>query len=683
MAEKTEKRRIVASDLMRLVNAEDPQISPDGEWIAFVKATIDEVDNTYQRNIWLMPKDGGEPVQVTRGNKDSHPRWSSDGRRLAFTSARADKPQVYLLPIGSPGGEARALTSAETGAVSGKWSPDGTTIAYLSPLNAEERAKEDSDEADDPPADKFEAKQRKERKEHDETLRWDPRPVHRIPYREGTSFNDDRYAQIYVITVDAEGDEAKPRRLTDIDADHEPPEWTPDGKYLLTTRTVDPERDEYWRWSSLYRINVASGEQTQLTDESHVDGGAKLSPDGKWIAYERVPHERMSETMSRVAVLPAEGGEPLDLTLEFDRGSGIQGGLRWLPDSSAIIFAAGDYGNQEIYQVAPDGGEVSKIVEGTIEVQAFDVGPGGGVAFVATTPVSPPELYRQSSAKDAYEQLTNLNGDFLDEVIVQETHEIRFAGPDGQTELQGWYILPVGYREGQKYPLAFNIHGGPHVMWSSSARTMWHEWQCHAACGYAVFYMNPRGGDGYGQKFLSDLHAAWGDVAFEDLMTGVDEVIKLGFVDEDRMAVTGGSYGGYMTGWIVGHTDRFKSAVSQRGVYNLSSFYGTSDVPMLISNEYDVEPWEDPQLLWEHSPLAYAHNVKTPLLLIHSENDYRVPIEQAEQFFAFVRRATDTPVKLLRYPRDGHELSRSGEPKHRVSRLTEMVEWFDKYCKEA
>jgi dipeptidyl aminopeptidase/acylaminoacyl peptidase len=209
---------------------------------------------------------------------------------------------------------------------------------------------------------------------------------------------------------------------------------------------------------------------------------------------------------------------------------------------------------------------------------------------------------------------------------------------------------------------------------------MFHEWQSHAASGYVVFYCNPRGGDGYGEDFRQALHADWGKVAFDDIMSGVDVLLEKGFADKGRMAVTGGSYGGYMTAWIVGHTDRFVSAVTQRGVYNLISFYGTTDVPDLITSDFDVEVWEDPDLLWKHSPLAYAQNIKTPLLIIHSENDYRVPIEQAEQLFAFVRRNGGT-VKMLRYPRDGHELSRSGEPEHRVSRLTEMIAWFDKYCK--
>lgn len=671
-----DKRRIEAEDLYRIAYIEDVRVSPNGEWIAYVQVTPDRVENSYQRDIWLAPTDGGEPLQLTRGGKDTQPRWAPDSARLAFTSARGDKPQIFVIPVGAPGGEGRCLTSLPYGASSAAWSPDGTRIAFLGWVNVEERAQEDSGESDDPPADKFEAKQRKERREHEEEQRWDPRPMARIPYREGTGYRDDRTGQVYVIPAveaSADDDDAKPRRLTDIDAEHAEPYWSADGQYVLTARTFDPERDEYWRWSTLYRIRVEDGDAERLTGEDFVDFGPLPSPDGAWIAYGRKPVERMSDALLRLTILPADGGDPRDLTLEFDR---TVVSYRWAGDGSALYFTADADGDREIYRVSPQGGEIEKVVPGRMEVQSFDVGADGGIAFAATTPTAPPELFWQPRGADEPQQLTDANGAFLNDVIVQDTHEMWFNGPSG-IELQGWYILPPDFEEGKQYPLAFNIHGGPHVMWGPSARSMWHEWQLHAAEGYVVFYMNPRGADGYGQVFLSDLHGAWGDVAFDDLMAGVDALLEKGFVDPGRMAVTGGSYGGYMTAWVVGHTDRFKAAVTQRGVYNLVSFYGTSDIPMLISNEYDVEPWEDPQLLWEHSPLAYAHQVTTPLLIIHSENDFRVPIEQGEQLFAFIRRSTDTPVKMLRYPRDGHELSRSGEPRHRVSRLNEMLSWFE------
>jgi dipeptidyl aminopeptidase/acylaminoacyl peptidase len=675
VAETGNKRPITVDDLYRITTVEDPRVSPSGEWVAYVVATLDRVENAARHTIWLAPTAGGEPVQVTRSGKDSSPRWSPDGSTLAFVSARGDKPQIYLLPIGAPGGEARALTAMENGASSPAWSPGGTQIAFLAGMNAEERAREDRGEEPLLPADAFEAEQRQRQKEHDEELRWDPRPVDRIPYREGTAFRDDRTAQVYVMAVD-EASEAGPRRLTDVDADHAPPEWSAEGTYLFTSRTIDPEADEPWIRSSLYRIRVADGQIEVITDEEHADLAPLPTPHGDLVAYNRVPVEMVTDGLPRLTVVPGEGGPERDLNLEFDRSAEF---YRWTPDGESLLFRAPSWGDVGIYRVAAEGGPVEPVATGRREVQSFDVGPDGGVAFAASTPLSPPELFWLPVGADAPTQITHVNRELLDEVIVQDTEEMRFIGPRGH-ELQGWLILPVGYETGQKVPLALHIHGGPHAMWGPSTRSMWHEWQLHAANGYAVFYTNPRGGDGYGEAFQRELHGAWGDVAFDDIMAGLDALLEWGIIDETRMAVVGGSYGGYMTAWVVGHTDRFACAVTQRGVYNMSSFYGTSDVPKLISGEYSAEPWEDPELLWAHSPLAYAHRITTPLLIIHSEADYRVPIEQAEQLFAFVRRATDTPVKLLRYPRDGHELSRSGEPRHRVSRLTEMVAWFNAYC---
>ncbi len=674
MSEK--KRPITVEDLYQINYVEDPQISPDGRWIAFIRITPDKMENGYKRNIWLADTDGGEPFQLTRGDKGSSPRWSPDGETLAFVSGRSDKPQIYLLPINAPGGEARSLTKMEKGATFPAWSPDGETIAFLCRMNAEEREKEDSGE-DAPPSDKFEAEQRKARKKHEEEKRWDPRPVWRVPYREGTAFLDDRYQQVYVMETaeNLDGDKIKARRLTDVDANHGAPEWTPDGKYIYTNRTHDLLADELYLQQRLYRIHVEDGEIEQVTHGDDIsDTSPQISPDGKWVAFIRMIMP--FDALERLIVKPVDGGEERTLNLEIDRAPF---NFRWTADN-ILIANVGDQGDSVFYRIDPADGAYEQLFTDRIEAAELDVSPLGGVTFTASTPYNPQELFWLPSGASSPVQVTAFNEKFLDGVVVQEVHEMRYETPNG--EIQGWYMLPVGYEEGKQYPLAFNIHGGPHAMWGPSSRTMWHEWQFHAARGYAVFFANPRGSGGYGDAFKRGLHSDWGNAAFNDLMTGIDTLLeRFDFVDSERMAVTGGSYGGYMTAWIVGHTDRFASAVTQRGVYNLAAFYGVTDVPELITSEFDAEPWEDPEKLWKHSPLAYAHNIKTPLLIIHSENDYRVPIADGEQLFAFVRRSGGT-VKLLRYPRDGHELSRSGEPEHRVNRLTEMVEWFDKYCKE-
>ncbi|TVR19020.1 MAG: S9 family peptidase [Anaerolineaceae bacterium] len=677
-----EKRAITVDDLYQIINVEDPQISPDGRYVAFVRVTVDRMENTYKRTIWLSETaaDTPAPRQITRGGNDMQPRWSPDGETLAFVSARGDKPQIYLLSMVALGGEARQLTSLPQGANSPAWSPDGAQIAFLSALTADERQREDEN-ADDPPADKLAAKHRKERTEQDEKERLDPYRMWRVPYREGTAFITERYAQVYVVPVDEtlSGDEARPRRLTDVDANYQPPRWSADGTSLFTGRQADPNADEPFTNMALYRLDVATGDETCLTpDATHTNFMPLPSPDGRWLAFARLPASQRGdmEAITRLSVMAVDGGDVTDLNLTLDRSVDS---YRWSADSETLFFTADDRGDTPVFKVNHAGGDVQIVGRGRYQITAIDISADGQVVGVISTPHNPSELCALREGSAAPTALTAFNADWLAEVIVQEPQEITFESPSGQT-IQGWYILPVGYQTGEQYPLALNIHGGPRFMWGPSTESMFHEWQSHAARGYVVFYCNPRGAAGYGEAFQRDLHAAWGEVAMDDIMAGVDVLVEQGAVDAERMAITGGSYGGYMTAWIIGHTERFKAAVSQRGVYNLVSFYGTSDVPILISSDYGVEPWEDHALLWEHSPLAYAHQIKTPLLIVHAENDFRVPIEQAEQLFAWVRRATDTPVEMWRYPRDGHELSRSGEPAHRASRLNKMIDWFDRYC---
>lgn len=676
-----EQKTMQIDDLYNIVSIEDPQIDPSGKWIAFVKATVNKMDNGYDRNIWIRATDeSAGPVQLTRSGKDFYPRWSPDGETLAFVSARNERPQVFLLPVGMMGGEARQLTSMENGAVTPEWSNDGTQVAFLSASTAEEREKEDSDEEQEPPADKLAGKHEKERKADTEKRRLDPFTMTRIPYRQGTSFVDGRHAQVYVIPVDEHAENPEPRRLTNMATSFSSLKWSSDDKYIFTSRTWDIDADEPFLFQTVVKLDVESGTETEVTpDRTHMSYAPDPSPDGKWLALIVSPTGNVGdlEANPRLAVMPIDGGDIREISNGLDRQLSS---FEWRADSQHIIVTAANKGQGPIYQIKVDDASLTTLAEGEYRATEISVDDAGNIATVVHTPLNPCELKWLPAGTRDLVTLTDFNEKWLEDVMVQPVHEMWFKSPSGK-DIQGWYMLPVGYEAGKTYPLALNIHGGPRVMWSPSEPTMFHEWQVHAASGYVVFFCNPRGGAGYGEAFQRDLHAAWGEVAMEDIMTGVDTLLEKGVVDEHRMAITGGSYGGYMTSWIVGHSDRFASAVTQRGVYNLSSFYGTSDIPILIKSDYGVDPWEDRDLLWKHSPLAYATNINTPLLIIHAEHDYRVPIEQAEQLFAWVRRGTDTPVEMVRYPRDGHELSRSGEPEHRISRLTRMVEWFDRYCK--
>lgn len=667
-----EKRPITVEDLNLLHYIESPAFSPDGKWIVYVKVTPDPMKKGYKRNLWLCSADGGKPRQITHTDKDRSPSWSPDGTLLAFVSGRGKKPQVYLLPVDIPG-EARQLTDMPNGVSHPEWSPDGKTIAFLSAMNADERAHEDSDEADEPPQDELEAAYRADRKQQDDDAFYDPLRAWKIPYREGTTYRDGRWRQVYITSV-SEDAESKPYRLTNLDANYGALAWSPDGQSIYSFRSSDPKGDESWGNRLIVKLNVADATEETLSDEKHGIFQPKPSPDGKWIACVRM-FEGKTDILPRFSLIPTAGGTPIDLNKTLDRSVSD---FQWTHNNQLMGLVASE-GEVHVYQFNPTDQSYQPLTSGNMQITAFDFTENGDLVYAASTPENPAELYVQLKG-EAMQPYTAVNQPLLDEVMVQPMHEVRFKSPSGDT-IQGWYILPVGYEDGKQYPLALNIHGGPHAMWSAGDRAMWHEWQSHAAAGYVVFACNPRGSDGYGEKHMHDLHANWGGVAMEDIMAGVETVIEKGFVDAERMAITGGSYGGYLTAWIISHSERFKAAVAQRGVYNLVSFYGTTDIPYFMETEYDGQPWRDHERLWQESPVAHAHKIKTPLLIIHSENDFRVPIEQGEQLFALVRRATDTPVEMLRYPREGHELSRSGEPNHRISRLTEMIRWFDAYCK--
>ncbi len=673
----------VVEDLYRLGWLEDPQVSPDGREVAFVRVTIDRPANANRRAIWIAPTSGGPPRRFTSGTHDTSPRWSPDGCWLAFVGARGDDlPQLYVLR--RDGGEARRLTSLPQGVSDPAWSPDGRRIAFLSRLNAAERAREDAGESEPEPADEFTHKQRAERRKHEEQRRFDPRVVRRLPYRAGVEFFDDRYAQIYVVEVPASDDAPAPapRRITDADLDFGAPVWMPDDQAVLTTATRDPEGDSQFFFFDVLRVPVPDegrADPQRLTAPGFTHVAPLPSPDGRWIACLRMQEGQPFASATSLVVMDASGGEPRDLTAASDLNVAA---YDWLPGSDGLLCLAGDHGAQPLWRVALDGSGCERLAQMPDDrfIAEFDTGGDGTVAFVAGDAANPCELYART-APGVERQLTAFNAPLLDERIVAPFEELRYTAPDGQ-EVQGWVIHPPAFDPAHPggYPLAVYIHGGPHLMWGPGVRSMWHEWQTAAARGYVVFFCNPRGSDGYGNTWRLATQANWGVADAPDIHAGIDTLIARGYIDPRRVAVTGGSYGGYMTAWLIAHSERFACAAAARGVYNLLTQHSTSDAHELVELVFEGFPWENHDVLWRHSPLAYAHRITTPLLILHAERDYRVPISEAEQLFTVLRRRKQI-VEFVRYPREGHELTRTGEPDHRADHMRRILDWFDRFCR--
>ncbi|MSP12343.1 MAG: S9 family peptidase [Chloroflexi bacterium] len=672
-------------DVYQLKWIDEVCFSPDGRFLAYVLATPQQVENNNRRSIWLARVDAAQPPRpFTFGAKaDQHPRFSPDGKYLLFVGARSDDPpQLYIIP--TDGGEARAITSMFQGAGSPEWRPDGKGVVFLSSVNLAEQAQEDKGESAPAPSDKWEAKRLKEQREHEEALRRDPLVINRLPYRAGTSYLDDRYAQVYVLELDLAGEleEASvPLRLTGGEVDFAMPYWTPDGQAIIAIRQRLPKQDSVFLYTDAVHIAAADGHVTVLDDPGFTVDLAKPSPDGHWVAYTRVDETLPLGMANELVIrpLPVPGMAPgaakvRSVTGYLDRNVGD---FRWSADSRALYTLVNSEGDTYLLR-AGLGGETSTVIGGTHQVLCFDVAANSALVFALSTPQNPCELI-YATPEGVERQLTDLHGRYLSRHAVAPVEAIHYQAADGWG-IQGWIIKPPDFDPGRRYPLIVNIHGGPHVMWGPSFRSIWHDHQAFAAAGYVVFYCNPRGSEGYGSTFQDAIHGNWGEAEMDDILSGVDYLGARGFIDPARMAITGGSYGGYMTVWIIGHDQRFACAAALRGVYHLRAFYGVTDAFELVELEFDGNPWEMDEKLWHHSPLAYAHKIRTPLFISHAELDYRVPISDAEQLYTSIRRNGGT-VEFVRYPREGHEMTRSGEPRHRIDNQERLLTWFDRYCK--
>jgi dipeptidyl aminopeptidase/acylaminoacyl peptidase len=639
-----------AEDVFQLTGVSDPRVRPGGSEVAYVVWSIDGEANEYRQSIWVAPLDGsGSPRRLTSGDNDAQPRWSPDGNRLAFVSKRGDEKarrQLYVLPMG--GGEPQCLTEIKDDVGEPVWSPDGTRIVFSARVPDEAYEEED---------DKKRA----------------PRRFTRLLYKlDSVGWTGDRRRHLYVVAADGSS-EAK--QITEGDFEDSRPTWAPDGRIAFSSA-----RNEDWDVElkgDIYLVSPDGGEPERLTPNDANYYAPSYSPNGNLLAVKWDPGGFDFPRHTQIGVMNADGSDFRLLTTSLDRTCDPYPEIRepiW--DDGAIVFAIEDHGNIHLYRVSPAGGDPELLAGGDIVLSGYDVHDGQVVRTGSTAP-NLAELY----AGDR--QLSEIGKEFAAGRSLTEPERFTAISKDG-SEVEAWIARPAGFKEGTRYPALLNIHGGPFTQYGNG---FFDETQVYAGGGYAVLYANPRGSSGYAESWgraimgPGELGPGWGSVDYEDLMAVVDTALdRYDFIDPERLGVLGGSYGGYMTSWIVSHTNRFKAAISERAVNNLVSMYGSSDVGWVFKGYHGDFVHDAVDKYLQISPWTYAKQIETPLLIMHSENDLRCNIEQAEVMFTTLR-LLGKEVEMVRFPAESHELTRSGNPVHRVQRFELVLDWFDRYLK--
>ncbi|HCX28931.1 MAG TPA: hypothetical protein DHU55_04045 [Blastocatellia bacterium] len=685
------------ADILRVVNVSDAQISPNGQWVVYsvsrvegnetvsslwlARAELDYADlvqpssppNAQRRHQPDVPIGSTSTPLLPLGWNASNARWSPDNSKIAFLGTRDERGGIWVIDLDKR--EPRFIASVVNtnffityAGESLAWAPDSRRLAYIS-ATEELSGSRDSETPDD------------------------PRVVDRIQYKSRTSFSDNRRTHVWITAIDR----PEPRQLTSGPFYDHAITFNPNGNEIafLSNREQDPEANNN---SDIFAVDL-HGETRQITQTKGCEYEPTWSPDGKWIAYTAT--KRDVTTIDSVAedthvwVIASSGGAGREVSGKLDRRARSP---RWTSEGRRILFLAADQGRTLIYSTElEDANNINPVFDvsffpqfvpdapaetrrGRIQFTSFTVSVSRDrqplLAFTLSDPLSLPEIWlgQVRGLDEKLRRVSHHNDVLLSNLTISEPEPLSFKSFDG-TPIQGWLIKPVGWRPDRKYPLILSIHGGPHGMYGWIFNPTF---QVYAARGYAVLYLNPRGSSGYGQKFSDGTLNEWGGGDYKDLMAGVDEALRrYSWIDPDRMGVTGGSYGGFMTNWIITQTPRFRAAVSSASVSNLISFYSTSLYQDLIHAEFGGFPWDNYDLLWQWSPLRYVKQAQTPTLFIHGEQDNDVHITQAEEMYmALKRRGVETV--LVRYPREGHGLR---EPRHRVDALERTLAWFDRFLK--
>ncbi len=680
----TTRRPVTPEDLLAIQYLDGAVPSPDGKSIVSTVRTIDAEKDKYFSHLWLLSADGGPPRRLTHGeHKNGGPAWSPDGKAIAFVSNRKEKrPQIYRLRL--DGGEAESLTSLDGEISSLEWSPDGAKIAFVyRPFNSTDHGHLPGSVA---------AKQAATAKKEGKEL---PQPsfrhITRIAYKlDGYGFLPHARSHVQVLDV-ASG---ALTTVTSGDWDHETPTWSPDGKSIafVANRQGDAEYSAY-TVSDVFVVAASGGEPRNLTPGPGVGYGPSWSPDGKTIAF--IGHDRADDWWGiwniHVWIVPASGGAPRDITPDLDRIAqdatigdlhDVHGGGApvWSRDGKSIYFPVSDQGSTHLFAVPAAGGATRPVTKGAIQVMAMARGRNADdFTIVWNTFTNAGTIARLDGATGVKRDLWEPNRDFFAGLSLVEPEEIWIDAPQGH-RVQAWLMKPPAAPAGQKVPMILEIHGGPRAQYGA---TYMHEFQVFASMGTAVLFSNPRGSQGYGEAFTQAILKNWAGPAHEDLMLAVDETLRRHpEIDPARLGVTGGSYGGYMTTWVVGHTDRFKAALTQRCVTTIPTLLLADDISGSSMGEFGAEPWTFAPILWEQSPLAYVEKIKTPLMITHSMEDLRCTIGEAEMLYKSLKWLK-REVEMVLYPAESHGLSRMGTPTRRVARLHIMRDWFVRHLSPA
>jgi dipeptidyl aminopeptidase/acylaminoacyl peptidase len=642
--------------LLGLARVDDPQVSPDGKLVAFTVQTVDLAANRKPKQIYVIPITGGEPVRITNaGELNERPRWSPDSKGIAFISDRGGSAQVWLMA--HDGTNSHQVTSLSTEAGGVLYSPDGKNLVFASevfPGCADDACN-------------------KQKLDVEKSSKVQARLYDSLLYRHWTRWQSKRRSHLFVVPVAG----GVPKDLTPGDRDVPPFALggaddyaiSPDGTEVCFARNSDPEPAVSTN-SDLYVVPITGGEAKKITANPGADNSPAYSPDKRYLAWRSQLRSGYESDRWRLMLLERATGKLTNLAENVDRWVT---GFAWAPDSARLFFTIEDRGHQPVQMVQVTGGGAREIISGSSQMDEIAVSPDGKtLVFVQQTGSRPPEIFTAQSGGTSA-ALTHFNDGYLASVQLPQLENFWVESADG-TRINSFALKPRGFREGTRYPVLFLIHGGPQGAWGEDWTYRWNA-QVFAAAGFVVVMPNPRGSTGYGQKFIDDINADWGGKPFDDIMAVADYVEKLPYVDAGRMAAAGGSYGGYMVDWMLGHTQRFKALVSHAGVFDLRSEFGETEELWFPLWEFGGTPWHDPELYAKLSPSHYAKEFATPTLVIAGEQDFRVPYGQSLHLFTALQ-LQKVPSRLLVFPDEGHWIMK---PQNSVLWYNTFLDWVKQW----